>query len=530
MNFDYVIVGSGFGGSVCALRLAEKGYSVAVLEQGKWIGPEEVKKADSSVRHFLWAPQMGMHGFFGQPIFRHVGVVHGVGVGGGSLVYAAVLLEPKPEFFADEAWSGLGVDWQAELGPHYAMAKAMLGVVENPVYDKMDHLLEQTARAMGAGGTFGPTPNGIYFGKPGETVDDPFFWGKGPRRTGCKLCGDCLTGCGEGAKNSLDRNYLHLAQRAGAKILPHHKVRAIAPLPGGGYKLQARHPAMTGKRHPEITCRNVVLSGGVLGTLELLFRCRDELGTLTGVSDQLGRVVRTNSEAIVAVLSPDKDDDLTRGNSISSHFYPDDHTHITQNRFPEGYRFMRWYMGALVDGERPLVRALKGLGSFIARPGQTTASWRARNWRKRITVLTVMQHLDNQVAFVYGRSVAKPFAKGLHSRRVPGKAAPTYLPQANRAARTMAEISGGTAQNIMLESIGNMSVTAHILGGCHMGSDASGGVIDTRHQVFGHPGLYVVDGSAISANVGVNPSLTITALAERAMALAPPKAELGGQQ
>jgi cholesterol oxidase len=523
VDYDVIIVGSGFGGSVPALRLTEKGYRVAVLEQGRRVTPDDMRAADRSLRKLVWLPRIGYRGFFVQHTFKHVGIVGGVGVGGGSLVYAAVLLRPGNAFFQDPAWANLGVDWKADLARPYDTASKMLGIVINPDHGKMDEWLQATAGAMGAGDTFGPVPQGILFGKAGERVGDPFFGGTGPDRTACTRCGGCLTGCADGAKNSLDKNYLYLAEAQGAEILAERKVRSIRPLPDGGYEVQTIDPFATRKTHAPLTANKVIVAAGVVGTLELLFRCRDELGTLPALSRKLGEVVRTNSEAIVAALSPDVDEDLTHGAAISSHFYVGDHTHITQNRFPSGYNFMRWYQGPLVDGTTPLRRALRVLGETVVRPFRSLRCWFAKHWHKRVVVLTVMQNLDNQIAFRFRRRWFSPFTRRLSSDVAAGQSVPAYIPEANEAARKLAAHIGGTAHNNLLESLGNASVTAHILGGCAIGAGPEDGVIDINHEVFGHPGLFVTDASAIPANVGVNPSLTITALAERFSERFPPK-------
>ncbi|MCP4021764.1 MAG: GMC family oxidoreductase [Desulfobacteraceae bacterium] len=524
MDFDFAIIGSGFGGSVCALRLAEKGYKVAVIEQGNWVDPARMEAASLDLKKLLWMPGLGLDGFFSQSVFRHLGVVGGVGIGGGSLVYAAVLLRPKDKFYQDPLWSSLGIDWKREMVPFYDKASRMLGITRNPGFDIMDRYLEKTARKMGAQDTFGPTPMGINFDRSKRMVPDPFFNGKGPARTGCRQCGECLTGCSNGAKNSLDKNYLFLAQQSGARIFPQRKVKNIIPMESGGYKILMTRPFCASTSYPSLKASKVVLSSGVLGSLELLFRCRDVTQTLPKISKQMGRIVRTNSEAIVGTLSPDPDLDLSKGTTISSSFYPDPHTHITQNRFPKGFSFNKWYFGPMVDHDKPFVRALMTLGKIMANPGILFDNWTAKDWHKRMTVLTVMQDLDNQVSFRYGRSLTSLFlSHRLKTGPVKGSQAPTNLGVANRAALNLAELTGTTPMNVIMESMGNLSFTAHILGGCHMGSSADNGVIDTGHQVFGYPGLYVVDGAAISANVGVNPSLTITAMAERAMSLVPEK-------
>lgn len=518
-DFDVLIVGSGFGGSVSALRLAEQGLKVCVLEQGRRASEADLERAGRDARALAWAPALGRHGFLAQDVFRHLGVVRGIGVGGGSLVYAAVLLEPGPGFYADPAWASLSPDWVAELAPHYATARHMLGVTLNPHRGIQDDWLEQTAARMGASATFGSVPQGIYFGDSQRFVEDPLLGGQGPARRGCNLCGRCITGCANGAKNSLDRNYLYLAERLGVRIIAETRVTHVEPA-GEGYRVYRRHPWKRTTQAP-LTAKRIILSAGVIGTLEILFASRDRYRTLPGISSALGEHVRTNSEAIVGILSRDAALDVSRGTTISTHFHADARTHITQNRFPPSYNFMRFYMGPLVDGEQPLRRALAVLGRFVRQPLRSTAAWRARNWHRRVSVLTVMQQADNELRFVYGRSLLRGGRHALISQEAIGVRAPSYIARANEAARLFAEVSGGEAQNVLPESLGNLSVTAHLLGGAVMADAPDRGVIDPDHQVFGYPGLYVVDGSAVPANVGVNPSLTIAALAERfAMRLA----------
>lgn len=516
-DFDVIVIGSGFGGSVSALRLAEKGYRVAVLEQGRDLSSADLQRASSSVRHLLWAPALGLRGPLAQKVFANVGVVHGVGVGGGSLVYAAVLLEPKASFYQAPAWRDLHSDWQRELAPHYQRARQMLGASVNPYVGLQDDWLQQTAAQLGRADSYGPVTQGIYFGAPDVAVD-PFFAGKGPLRQGCSRCGNCISGCAQGAKNSLDKNYLHLARQLGVQVISEARVSHLSRK-AEHYQvhLQRRGMGAVVLRAPQ-----VILAAGVLGTLEILFASRDRYRTLPALPAAIGQHVRTNSEAIVGILGK-PGVDISAGTTISSHFYPDASTHITQNRFPRSYAFMRWYMGPLVDDPQPLRRAAKVLLRLLGQPWTTVRRWGARQWQQRISVLTVMQQADNELAFDYRRRFWRLGGFGLNSRLALGAASPTYLPQANAAARAFARVSGGDGLNVLAESLGNRAVTAHLLGGAVIAATPEAGVIDARHQVFGHAGLFVIDGSSIPANVGVNPSLTITALAERAISLWPVK-------
>ncbi len=516
---DTLIVGSGFGASVSALRLAEKGWDVIVVEQGRRIGRAEIEAGKRSLFRFMWAPALGMRGYFAQHLFRHVSIVGGVGVGGGSLVWGAVTLEPKAAFYDDPQQKALGLDLRQELAPHYATARRMLGVAVNPRQTQQDRLLRETAERMGVGHTFGPVPNAVYFGEEGVTRPDPYFGGEGPAREGCSFCAGCLSGCPTGAKNTLDRNYLYFAEKRGARLLAERRADRIEPLPGGGYRVTLVD-VVGGRVLQTLTARNVVLAAGVVGTLGLLFKNRDCYRTLPNVSPTLGRLVRTNSEAITAVLHR-KGEDLSDGTAISSDFHPDANTHATQNRFDRGYGFMRFYMGPMVDDPRPWRRAIRTVVAAAVSPALMLSNACARNWDKRITAFTVMQDCDNHIRLQYRRRGWWLPRPRLVSEASPGHAAPSYLPVANRLTREYAAVSGGTPMSLVLESIGGRSTTAHVLCGCPMGRSARDGVIDTRHEVHGHPGLFVVDGSSIPGNIGVNPGLTIAAMAERFAALWP---------
>ncbi|WP_224766052.1 GMC oxidoreductase [Nocardioides campestrisoli] len=512
MDADVIVVGSGFGGSVSALRLTEAGHRVLVLEQGRRLSDADLHAARRDPRAYLWQPGARLRGFFWQRIFRHVAVIGGSGVGGGSIVWAGVLLEPGEEFYAAPAMRRLGVDWSRELGPYLRRAAGMLGRVTSPHRGPMDDHLREAAQAVGAESTYGPVPLAIHFGRPGVSEPDPFFGGEGPERTGCKLCGECLLGCPYGAKNQLTRNYLHLAERYGAEIRPEQQVTSLRPLPGGGYEVRARHPWRSGEEQV-LRAQRVVLAAGVLGTLDLLFRCRDELGTLPRVSAELGAHVRTNSEALTAVLQP-PGQDLSRGPTITSDFHPDPQTHVTQNRYVGGWH-MRLQLGPLVDGDRPGPRAVRTLGRLLRAPAAQVRVALARGFERRLTVLTTMQHVDNELALELRRSPVRPWRRVLRSRVTHGRRAPSHLPVANEVTRAFAAASGGRPLNLLGETLGGLSVTAHVLGGAVMGPGPEEGVVDARHEVFGHPGLYVADASVIPANLGVNPSLTIAALAER---------------
>lgn len=526
LDWDVVVVGSGFGGAVSALRMAEKGYRVLVVEQGRHIRPDDMAAAGQDAKHLLRMPALGLKkGFFAQEVYRHISLVRGIGVGGGSIVWAAVMLEPKQAFYDDVAWQKLPArDWRQELAPHYATASRMLGLADNPRQSLQDHWLRQTARELGAEASFGSVTQAIYFGPPHTDNADPYFGGQGPARRGCTFCAQCATGCAQGAKNSLDKNYLHLAQGLGAQILAERRVQRLDPLAAGqvGYRLVLAHPWDSAEPPTTLTARKVIVAAGVVGTLELLLACRDRYASLPALSPVLGKHVRTNSESILPITARDPATDVSDGATISSHFFVGA-SHITQNRFSPSHRVLRWQTGPLVSDALPWRRALRTVWSFLAHPLDATLPLRAgRRWSARTTLLTVMQTADNQLAFDYGRSALRGFRWSLRSR-IPAHEtrAPAYLPEANRVAEAFARVSGGVPGNALLESLGNASMTAHVLGGCVMGGSATDGVIDDKHEVFGYPGLYVVDASAIPANVGVNPSLTITAMAERAMAQMP---------
>jgi cholesterol oxidase len=522
-HFDWLVIGSGFGGSVCALRLAEKGYSVGVLECGRRFADDQLPSSTADLRRYFWRPMLGMKGILRMTTFRHVSVVSGCGVGGGSLGFANTLYEPPSAFFADRQWASLA-DWETALRPHFAEARRMLGVVQNPYDDPADQLLRELAEELGVGDSYSKTPVGIFFGEPGETVSDPYFGGHGPERTGCLLCGRCMVGCPHGAKNTLVKNYLYLAEKLGARVMPERTVVDIRPLSaaggGEGYEVTSvRSGAWLRRERASLRARGVVVAAGALGTNKLLQRCRVN-GSLPRISPRLGELVRTNSESILTVTVPaDYPDDLTRRVAITSSIYPDPHTHIETVTYGDaGDSMHRLYTLLVGDGTR-LSRPLKLLGEIARHPLRLLKVTFPRQWSRRTIIILVMQTLDNAIAL---RPRRGPFGwVGLRTEQDRERPNPTFIPIANRAAEWFARRTGGVAQSALMEAMFNIPTTAHILGGAVIAAGPEDGVVDSRQRVFGYENLLVCDGAAIPANVGVNPSLTITALAEHAISHVP---------
>jgi cholesterol oxidase len=530
-DFDWLVIGSGFGGSVSALRLSEKGYEVGVLECGRRFADDEFPKSTSDFRRYFWRPKLGMKGIFRLTTFRDVSVVSGCGVGGGSLGYANTLYVPPKAFFEDEQWSEMA-DWERDLAPHYSEAQRMLGVVQNPHDDPADQLLREFGEKLGVSDTYRKTPVGIFFGEQGKTVPDPFFDGEGPERTGCELCGRCMVGCPHGAKNTLVKNYLFLAEGRGAKVMPERMVIDIRPLGQGdgndGYEVESvRSGAWLRKDRKVQRARGVVVSAGPLGTNTLLQRCRLN-GSLPAVSERLGELVRTNSEAILTVTVPeDYPDDLTKRVAITSSIYPDPHTHIETVSYGHDGDSMRMLYTLMVGDGTRLTRPLKLFGQMLLHPKRLMQLLFAKHWSRRTIILLVMQTLDNAMAL---RPKRGPFGSlWLSTEQDPERPIPTFIPVANEAAEWLAKRTGGIAQSAMTEALFNIPTTAHILGGAVIASDPSRGVVDAHQRVFNYENLLVCDGSAIPANVGVNPSLTITALAEHAMSHVPAAGETSAE-
>jgi cholesterol oxidase len=520
-DFDVVIVGSGFGGSVSALRLTEKGYRVGVIEAGRRFTDATLPKTSWDLRKFLWAPRLGFTGIQRISMLSDVVVLAGAGVGGGSLVYANTLYEPLQPFYDDPQWRDI-TDWKQELAPHYDQAKRMLGVVENPTTTAADVAMKAVADEMGVGHTFHHTPVGVYFGEPGRTVPDPYFGGAGPARTGCIECGNCMIGCRFGAKNRLDKTYLHLAEARGCAVQPLTTVTAVRPLAGGGYAVETE-PTVGRNRHEErrtLTADHVLFAAGALGTQRLLHDMRDN-GVLPAISRRLGSLTRTNSEALLGAMTGNRKVDYSKGVAITSSFHPDDHTHIEPVRYGKGSNAMGMLATVMTDGGGRAPRWMKFLAVVLRHPWVFLRSMSVRHWSERTIIVLVMQSLDNSLTVFRKRGL---FGAKLASRQGHGEPNPTWIPAGNDATRRLADKIGGFPGGTWGE-LANIPMTAHIIGGAAIGASAETGVIDPYHRVYGYEGLHVVDGSAVSANLGVNPSLTITAQAERAMAFWPNKGE-----
>ncbi|MET9219297.1 GMC family oxidoreductase [Streptomyces sp. NPDC003300] len=540
-DYDVVVIGSGFGGSVSALRLTEKGYRVGVLEAGRRFARDELPKNSWDVRNYLWAPALGLYGIQRIHVLGNVLVLAGAGVGGGSLNYANTLYVPPKAFFEDRQWGAI-TDWQQELAPYYDQAQRMLGVRTNPTLTPSDEHLKAAAERMGVGDSFHLAPVGVFFGDgqdaggaskaaPGGEVSDPYFGGTGPARRACTECGECMTGCRHGAKNTLTENYLHLAERAGAVIHPMTTVTDLTEDPEGGYRVTAVPTDQRKKgERAVLRARQVVVAAGTYGTQTLLHAMRDG-GRLPGISAKLGELTRTNSEALVGAQTstrryrkrhPDRALDFTKGVAITSSVHPNDHTHIEPVRYGKGSNAMGnlSIMAAPYGGKVP--RWAEFAVNYLRHPAVGLRSLSNFHWSERTIIGLVMQTSDNSLT-TYRKT--KGLGKGLlTARQGHGAPNPTHIPEGARAAELIAEEINGFAGSNVGEAT-ERPMTAHFLGGCPIGEDADHGVIDPYHRLYGHPGIHVVDGSAVSANLGVNPSLTITAQAERAMSLWPNKGE-----
>jgi cholesterol oxidase len=527
LDFDWIVIGSGFGGSVSALRLAEKGYRVAILECGRRFEDEDFAESTWNFRRYYWMPKLGLRGIFRMTAFKDVFIVSGSGVGGGSLGYANTLYRARPAFFGDGQWDGLA-DWESELAPHYETAERMLGVADYPLEGPADLLLKEYGEEIGVGDTYSHTRVGAFFGEPGKEAPDPYFGGEGPARSGCIGCGSCMVGCRHNAKNTLRKNYLWFAEKLGVEILAERQVTDVSPIEGGaadgsdGYSVTSERPgSWLRRRRSTLTARGVVFAAGALGTNNLLQNSRHR-GSLPRLSSRLGDLVRTNSESINAVTAPGDQRDFAKSVAISSSIYPDPDTHIEVVTYGRRADSMSYLFTLLTGQGTRLTRPILWLGQVIRHPLRAAQMLWPFRWSRRTVILLVMQTLDNAMRLrpkrrLLGRGVR------LQTEQDPDRPNPTFIPAADSVARWMAERTGGVAQSGINEAILNIPTTAHILGGAVIGADPEHGVVDAENRVFGYENLMVCDGAAMPANPGVNPSLTITAIAERAMSRVSPK-------
>jgi cholesterol oxidase len=520
-DYDWIVIGSGFGGSVSAMRLTEKGYRVGVLECGRRFEDEDFAKSTWNFRRYAWSPRLGMRGILRFTVFKDVVILSGCGVGGGSLVYANTLYVPPTEFFRGKEWRDLE-DWEAVLAPHYREAKRMLGAVDVPFETDADRLFRELGEELGVAGTYRRPTVGVFFGEPGKTVPDPYFGGQGPDRAGCIRCGACMVGCRYNAKNTLMKNYLWFAERGGAEILPERNVVDVKPLGAedgsDGYQVTSeRSGSWVRKRRQTLSARGVVVSAGAVGTNLLLRRCK-ESGSLASISDRLGERARTNSEALLAVTARKDEYDFADSVAITSSIYPDEVTHIENVTYGPAGDAMGLLFTMLTEGGTRLTRPLKWLRNVLRNPVRAMRLLWKRGWSRKTIILLVMQTLHNSLRLRpvrIGRRIL------LQTEQDPDNPSPTYIPVANRAAEILARKMDGTAQSNLPEAVLNTPATAHILGGAVIGADPSTAVVDRHQRVFGYENLLVCDGSVVPANPGVNPSLTITALAENAMTHVP---------
>ncbi len=520
MEYDYVIIGSGFGGSVSALRLAEKGYKVLVIEKGRHFSEKDYPKNNWKLRKWLWLPSSRFFGFFKMTFFRHVGVLSGVGVGGGSLVYANTLPRPRKAFFKTGSWANL-CHWETELKPFYEKAEKMLGAAQNPRLFDSDYTLHAVAEQFNKAGEFEPTKVAVFFGEPQKTVPDPYFDGKGPERAGCHFCGACMTGCRHNAKNTLDKNYLYLAQKLGVKIIAENKVTRISTIGKSdgtdGYEIEFKSStSFLLKKRRVLKTKGVVLAGGVLGTIRLLLDMQKK--HLPNLSVQLGNFIRTNNESLVLVTSKQKQKDFSQGVAIGSIFPVDENSHLEPVRYGSGSGFWKLLGVPLTHGKNMFVRFFKVIFNIFRHPLAYFRVFFTKDFAKQSVILLFMQHLDSTLRLKKGLF-------NLKSTISDGKAPTAFMPEAKLLAEKTAEVIDGKPMVLATEALTGIPTTAHILGGAVIGNSSEEGVIDANHKVFGYENMYVCDGSAISANPGVNPALTITAMTERAMSLIPEKVQ-----
>ena len=514
-HFDVLIIGSGFGGSVSALRLSEKGYRVGVLEAGRRFSDKDFPKTSWRLSRFLFFPKLGLTGIQRIHALPNVLILAGAGVGGGSLVYANTLYRPTDKYFLDPQWSEIA-DWKSELSPWYDQAERMLGVQKNPYFTYSDKAMKEVADEMGVGQTFTMAPLGVHFGtKPGELVSDPYFGGVGPERMSCLQCGSCMTGCRHNAKNTLPKNYLGLAEGAGAEVFPLTTAQSLEEI-DGGWKVVASSSSSWFGRKKTFTADQVIIAAGTYNTQKLLHKMKSS-GKLPKISPKLGELSRTNSESLVGAIMPNTDIDFSHGAAITSSFYPDENTHVEPVRYGKGSNLMGLLQTAMTDGFHVKERRKQWLKALIRKPGLIATILNVKRWSERTVIALVMQDVDSAIKVRSKRGI---FGWRLTSENDSERPNATYIPAANETARRIAQRYGGIAGGHIGDLV-NAPFTAHFVGGCVIGKSSAEGVIDPYHRVWNYPTLHVIDGSTITANLGVNPSLTITAQAERAVSLWP---------
>ena len=522
-HYDVIIIGSGFGGSVSALRLTEKGYKVAVLEAGRRFEDQDFAKNSFHLRKFLWAPAFGLYGIQRIDLLKNVLIMSGAGVGGGSLVYANTLYEPMDAFYQDKAWAHI-TDWKKELAPFYDQAKRMLGVTIYPYETPSDRVMKEVARRMGVEGSFHFAPVGVTFGENmGEDVGDPYFGGVGPARRACTNCGECMSGCRHNAKNTLVKNYLYLAEIGGAVIHPLTTVTEVRPRSAGGYEVVTKKTNRRLAAKTVMTADQVIFSASSLGTQKLLHAMKHK-GILPNISDQLGVLSRTNSEAITGAVADTRETDYTEGVAITSSIHPNEYTHIEPVRYGRGSNSMSVLITVQTPEGGETARWKLWLKEMWRQKFKLFSYYDMFHWSERTVIALVMQTLDNSITTYvkpsrFGRKVK------LTSKQGHGAPNPSFIPEAWEATNHIADILPGKPGSTIGEPF-DIPMTAHYIGGCVIGDSPESGVVDPYQRLWGYEGLHVVDASTVTANLGVNPSLTITAQAERAMSMWPNRGEL----